>query len=215
MLKIMEAFDQTAQSYDTWYSHPQGRQVLEAEMNAVQQLIPSKGIGLEIGAGTGVFAEGLGGPERPIICLDISKEMLSQASGRCSHRILGSGENIPIRTIIDFTYMVAVLEFIQNPSRVFIEAKRIMMRGTLTILFINAESPWGRFYKDIGSKGDPVFRNAKLYSLETVISLLKEVGFKIEKTVGTLTTGPREEIVGGEIVKPDSSTGVIVLKAIS
>jgi ubiquinone/menaquinone biosynthesis C-methylase UbiE len=215
LIKIVEAFDQTAQSYDSWYDHPQGKQVLEAEINAVQHMIPSKGIGLEVGAGTGVFAKGLRGPDRPIICLDPSKEMLSKSVERCNYVILGSGENIPLRPVISFTYMVAVLEFIQDPNRVFMEAKRTTKNGSLIILFINAESLWGKFYRNLGSKGDPVFRHAHLYSMENVTKLLSHSGYKIQKMIGTLTTGPMDEKVGGEIVEPDSSSGVIVLKAIS
>jgi ubiquinone/menaquinone biosynthesis C-methylase UbiE len=213
--KVIDAFDKAAQSYDSWYSHPQGRQILEAEVKTINKMIPQKGIGLEIGSGTGIFAESLGRTERPIICLDPSKEMLSRAVGRSKYNVLGSGEQIPLRSAIDFTYMVAVIEFLEDPIRVFMEVKQATGEGSLIILFINADSTWGMFYKELGLKGDPVFRHAKLYNLENVVRLLQDSGYKIQKMIGTLTSGPMDKYVGGEIAAPDNSAGVIVLKAIS
>ena len=68
MSDIIRAFDLVAGTYDDWYDHPQGRQVFDAELNAVGLHIPKEGIGLELGAGTGIFAEHLTGAGRIIVC---------------------------------------------------------------------------------------------------------------------------------------------------
>jgi len=74
--KKTEIFTQTAESYDEWYYHPQGKQIFEAELNVVNSLIPDEGTGLEVGSGTGIFAERLSRDGRIIICLDPSKGMM-------------------------------------------------------------------------------------------------------------------------------------------
>jgi hypothetical protein len=83
----------------------------------------------------------------------------------------------------------------------------------LTILFINADSPWGSLYRQIGAGGDPVFRHARLRSLGEVLEMLAETGYGVQKSVGTLTTGPRELEVGAGLKAPGPETGVILVKA--
>ena len=111
-----EAFNAVAGTYDNWYMHPQGKQVFEAERGAVQHMIPTNGLGLEIGAGTGIFAESLTKFERTILCLDPSTMMLSKTRKRGLMCILGLADPLPIReNVLDFSYMVTVLEFLDSP----------------------------------------------------------------------------------------------------
>jgi ubiquinone/menaquinone biosynthesis C-methylase UbiE len=93
--EAVKAFDQVADHYDDWYRHPQGRQVFEAELTALESLIPCSGVGLEVGAGTGAFAEILTGDERTIVCLDPSGAMLTRARERKIPAIMGVGERVP------------------------------------------------------------------------------------------------------------------------
>ncbi len=83
----------------------------------------------------------------------------------------------------------------------------------LTILFINSESSWGDLYRDMGSKGDPVFRHARLYTMAEVETLIIESGYSVTERAGTLTTQPMETEVGGAITEPNSQNGIIVLRA--
>ena len=211
----MKAFDQVAGFYDDWYSHPQGRRVFEAELRALGSLISDSGLGLELGAGTGVFAESLTGCDRTIICLDPSGAMLAKAKDRKLPAIMGVGEHIPFTMgAVSFAYMVTTLEFLENPVVVLKQVREATKKdGTLTILFINADSAWGSLYKRIGSEGDPVFRHARLRSLSGVHEILVEAGYVIQECVGTLTTGPEEIDVGGELREPGPETGVIVVRA--
>jgi SAM-dependent methyltransferase len=211
----VRAFDSVAGGYDYWYRHPQGAQVLKAELDAVGRLIPSSGLGLEIGAGTGVFAHGLTGPDRVIVCLDPSLEMISRATGRGLPSVAGVGDHLPFRGgTLDFTYMVTVLEFLGDPAAVFREVKAAAKAGShLAVLFINPESAWGRFYGEIGSRGDPVFRHARLRSLGEAEALLREAGYAVEEALGTLTTGPMEPEVGAELRTRCEGCGIIAVKA--
>ena len=85
--------------------------------------------------------------------------------------------------------------------------------ASLTILFINADSPWGSLYRQIGADGDPVFRHANLFSHVEVLDMLAEAGYRLMKSVGTLTTGPKELEVGAGLEEPGPETGVILVKA--
>ena len=212
----MKAFDQVAGFYDDWYSHPQGRQVFKAELRALESLIPDSGLGLEVGAGTGVFAESLTDEDRKIICLDPSRAMLANAKERNMPAIMGVCENIPItKRVVGFTYMVTTIEFLENPVAALKQVMETMKKDApLTILFINADSAWGSLYRQIGVKGDPVFRYAKLRSLREVREILVDAGYVIQESVGTLTTRPAELEVGNELKKPGPETGVIVVRAL-
>ena len=215
MSDSIRAFNKVADSYDAWYSHPQGNQIYKAELNVVDHLIPEKGFGVEVGAGTGIFAKHLTSVERRVICLDPSPKMLSQALKRGIISILGVGENLPFRqSVLDFAYLVAVVEFLDDPVTVFGDIHRTLKKsGSLTVLFINSDSVWGDFYRELGIKGDLVFKNAELYSLNQVVELLSLADFIVASSVGTLTTGPMEQEVGGELVAPSSSTGIIAVSA--
>ena len=215
MSDAVRAFDLVAGSYDDWYNHPQGRQVFDAELKAVDLHIPKEGIGLELGAGTGIFAEHLTGAGRTIVCLDPSKEMLKKAADRGMASMLGVGDALPLRVgVIDFTYMVTVLEFIDEPVAVLREIRETAKVGAgLTVLFINSESSWGDLYRNIGSKGDPVFRHARLYTMAEVEALITVSSYSVTERAGTLTTEPMETEVGGAITEPSRQNGVIVLRA--
>ena len=215
MSDAIRAFDLVAVTYDDWYNHPQGRQVFDAELKAVDMHIPKEGIGLELGAGTGIFAEQLTGVRRTVVCLDPSGEMLKKAAERGMASVLGVGEALPLRVgVLDFTYMVTVLEFLDEPAAVLGEIRETAKEGAeLTILFINSESSWGDFYRDIGSKGDPVFRHARLYTMVEVEALMTVSGYSVTERAGTLTTQPMETEVEGAITEPSSENGVIVLRA--
>ena len=216
MREAVKAFDQVAGFYNDWYSHPQGRQVFEAEQRALESLVPGSGLGLEVGAGTGVFAESLTDEDRTIICLDPSGAMLAKARERKMPAIMGVCENIPVTEgAVGFVYMVTTLEFLEYPVAALKQVRGTTKKDApLVIMFINADSVWGSLYRQIGAKGDPVFRYARLHSLSEVHEILVKAGYVIQECVGTLTTGPDELDVGGELKEPGPETGVIVVRAL-
>ena len=211
----IKAFNVVAESYDIWYKHPQGKQVFDAEKNAVNYMIPKRGIGVEIGAGTGVFAESLTTEERTILCLDPSVEMIKKAKERELPCILGVGDFIPLRkALIDFGYMITVLEFLNEPIKLFKKFREHSKENHIfSILFINKESSWGDLYRDIRAKGDPVFQHARFYSLRDVSMMFEEVGYSISDAKGTLNSDPMKQEVDVNLVEPSIQSGVIIVKA--
>ena len=215
MNEKINAFNKVADVYDDWYRHPQGRQIFNAERDAVDSMIPPEGVGIEIGSGTGAFTESLEDHRRVIVGLDPSVEMLSRAVEKNTHNVLGYGDHAPFRPIFDFSYMITVIEFLDNPVETLTEIKKICKDdASFTLLFINDRSPWGTFYREIGSKGDPVFKHARLYELDEITKLFLNAGYKIISSKGTLSSEPMTPNVDRELVSPNDNAGVIVVKAV-
>jgi ubiquinone/menaquinone biosynthesis C-methylase UbiE len=214
MIKKVKAFDMVAEAYDDWYNHPQGKQVFTAERNAINFMIPSEGLGIEIGAGTGAFAQSLQRDNRVIVCLDPSISMVSEAKKKNLHIILGYSEYSPFRSVFTFAYMVTVIEFLDHPVSTLLDIKKICKHNTpLILLFINANSSWGTFYSELGTKGDPVFQQARLYRLDEIIEIFEKAKYKVKKTTGTLLSDPMDPEVISDLIDPSDEAGVIILKS--
>lgn len=216
MSNAIDAFDKAAHMYDGWYLTVKGGQVFEAERSLVDSLLPSSGVGLEIGAGTGVFSDALTNEERIVVCLDLSKKMLSSAKQRGLPSIIGSADSMPLRReSLGFVYLITVLEFLKTPINALEEGMQVIRaEAPIILLFINNGSPWGEQYKTMREAGDPIFKHAHLYSLKDVENLSRKVGLIPVKTLGTLTTGPESPNAGDEIVEPSEKTGVIAVRLV-
>ncbi len=214
MSETVDAFDRAAFSYDAWYETEKGRQVLSAERRLVNGFLPSIGVGLEIGAGTGVFAEALSNLRRSVVCLDLSREMLARAADRGLPCIIGSADTMPLRGgSLSFAYMVTVIEFLGDPVASLKEASRITGRDApIVALFINRESDWGELYTAMAEKGDPIFSHAHLYTLDEVEEITRRTGLKRNGALGTLTESPTSSEAGDETIAPGRETGVIAVK---
>jgi ubiquinone/menaquinone biosynthesis C-methylase UbiE len=53
-MNAVNVFDECAQEYDRWFDAHE--HVYQSEVDAVRRFIPARGIGIEIGVGTGRFA---------------------------------------------------------------------------------------------------------------------------------------------------------------
>ena len=216
MSDAINAFDEAAKGYDDWYLTEKGGQVFGAERRLVDFLLPSRGVGLEIGAGTGIFSNTLTNERRIVICLDLSREMLAKAKKRGLPCILGSADFMPFRReTLMFAYLITVLEFLKTPVKALKETSQVI-RGEAPIvaLFINGESPWGELYKTMAKNGNPIFKHAHLYSLKEVEEISCKVGLSPAKAMGTLTTGPTSLGAGDEMAEPSKKTGVIAVKLV-
>jgi SAM-dependent methyltransferase len=214
--EIIEAFNKAAPIYEDWYKEPMGAQVLEAELRGLLKFLPDSGLGLEVGAGTGVFAKRLVTHEREVVCVDPSSEMLMRAAEKGLHTVLCVGEGMPFRRgSFDFVYLVAVIEFLSDPVEVLGSLKETMKSGTLLVtLTINRSSPWGSFYTMLAENGDPVFSHACLYDMDEVGEFLRRSGFIVAEALSTLSNPPSVKDVGVDLVKADPEAGVVLIKSL-
>jgi SAM-dependent methyltransferase len=221
MLETIHLFNKSAFTYEDWYKEPLGEYALRAELNGLNLLLPDNGIGAEIGAGTGVFAEYLTTKNRQILCIDPAIKMLIRAQEKGLQGILGTAESPPMKLgSLDFIYLVIVLEFIHEPTMALYSLRKLLKyMSPIIILIINKDSPWGSMYSKTGIQGDSIFRSATFYTLQDVIGFLEQAKYKFDIAFGTLLNPPN--IIPNEepnlILLPTekkSKAGVILVKGI-
>ncbi|HEB83788.1 MAG TPA: class I SAM-dependent methyltransferase [Bacteroidetes bacterium] len=142
---------------------------------ALRKLMPKTGKGLEIGVGTGRFAKPLG----LRLGVEPSQTMSAYAQRRGVKVILGTGENLPVNTnSFDFVLIVTTICFFDDTAMAVREAARVVHPGGYVIIgMVNKISPLGRYY--LKHKNDNVFYSeAKFYSVEEVVAILTQVGFR-------------------------------------
>ena len=201
-------FDEHLSEYEQWFSD--NHYVFKSELEAIRKLMPRKGKGVEIGIGSGIFAIPLGINEG----IEPSKVMREKAQERGLHVIDGVAENLPLAdNSYDFALMVTTICFVDDISRSFAEAHRILKHDGLLILgFVDKESPVGKLYLSLKEKSI-FYKDALFYSTEEVYKNLWENNFTISSTFQTVF-GPLDEV--NEIQKPEkgySKGSFVVIKA--
>lgn len=216
MSDVTRAFNGVSDVYDDWYQTPRGVQVYHTELRGLERLLPPVGLGIEIGAGTGIFAHGLECNDRMIICLDPSPGMLAKALEKGLQTLIGVGEAMPFRRLVfDFAYMVTVIEFLSDPKTVLDSIHGIIKsNSTLVTLTINRSSSWGAFYKKLAQSGDPVFCHAKFYDIYEIESALSDAQFNMIESLGILPKPPTDEDIGTGLTPGSVESGVVLCQAV-
>ena len=186
----IRAFDSLAWAYDAWFEQ-EGRLIFAAEVEALRQvlfLLPRPWI--EIGVGSGRFAQALGID----IGLDPSGELLKIARNRGTSVLLGRGEGSPLKDgAFGAIFIIVTLCFVDSPERILREATRLLKsEGKLVLGLVLRESPWGQLYQTKKETGHHFYRYATFYTYAEVGTLLMQTGFYIEKVVSTLFQNPGE-----------------------
>ena len=172
----MNPFDKYADDYDQWFDSPGGRSIFLDEVSCLRELIPEvKGHWLEIGVGTGRFAEALGIQEG----VDPSEAVLQLAANRGVRTCRACGEALPYpdRTF-DGLLMVMTICFLSDPQQTLRECFRVLRNdGCLIVGFVPADSLWGRVYARKAREGHPFYSAARFYTREEVVHSAREAGF--------------------------------------
>lgn len=202
-------FDNNWQEYDQWFEKHQ--QIYKSELKVLQRLTPSSGLGLEIGVGTGRFAE-------PLVVefgLDPSFNMLKMAKKRRIKVVQGEGEILPFKNeTFNFVLIVVTLCFVSNPFKVIEEAFRILRKGGVLILgIIDKDSRWGSYYQAKASRSK-FYKAARFFSSQQIIRLLAAARSEFKEASQTLLEPP-PDIKHVEEPKPGfGQGGFAALKAI-
>jgi SAM-dependent methyltransferase len=171
-------FEKHCEKYEKWFERH--RYAYLSELEAVKHLIP-EGEGIEIGVGSGRFAEPLGIK----LGVEPSSRMADIARKRGIEVVEGIAEDLPFdNESFDFVLMVTTICFLDDVEKAFKEAHRVLKHGgSIIIGFIDKESPLGMEY--LKHKEENVFyREATFYSLNEVISFLK--GFRVASALQTI-----------------------------
>lgn len=212
---IISIFEKAASSYDEWYKKPMGVYAFQSELKGLEFLLPHSGLGCDIGAGTGIFAKNLLSEDRTVLCLDPSAMMLKKAKKRNLPSILATTEALPLRSkSLDFAYMITVIEFLHNPLKALLSIGEALKHDApLIIEFINRDSPWGDMYFKEAERGDPIFSNARLYTLIEIRSILESAGYVVLDQLSALTSPPDKPSKRVKLASVSSNAGIIIVKA--
>jgi len=174
-------FDRHFKRYEAWFE--KNRFAYLSELNAIQHFVPGQAHGVEIGIGSGRFAQKLGIE----VGVEPSRAMRILAKNRGLQVFDAAAEHLPFEDAqFDFALMVTTICFLDNVRISFKEAKRIIKKdGRLIVGFVDKSSLLGKQYE--ARKRENVFyREATFYSTDEVIAILRDCGFHRIKTVQTL-----------------------------
>jgi SAM-dependent methyltransferase len=184
------AFDSTASEYDSWFLD-KGKVVFAIETQAFEEALPLlPKPWLEIGVGSGRFAQALGIENG----LDLSIELLKMARNRGVNTFLGRGEATPFRSdIFGAVFLIATLCFVDSSLKVLMEANRLLRKGGRIVFgLVLRESPWGQSYEMKKEAGHHLYKHATFYSYTELETHLTQTGFSTEKVISTLFQKPDE-----------------------
>jgi SAM-dependent methyltransferase len=184
----IRAFDSLAWAYDSWFEE-EGRLIFASEVEALRQALPLlPRPWIEVGVGSGRFAQALGID----IGLDPSSGLLKIARNSGARALLGRGEEAPFKDgSFGAIFFIATLCFIDSPNRILTEAARLLKsQGKVLLGLVLKESPWGQLYQRERETGHRFYRHATFYSYAEVEMLLMQTGFSIEKVASTLFQNP-------------------------
>ncbi len=180
-------FDEHAQTYDAWFeSHPAHYQ---AELEALRQLVPSSGRGIEIGVGTGRFAKPLGISTG----IEPSAAMAAIAQANGMNIIAGVAENLPLTALtFDYVLFVTTICFLDSLEISFKESFRILKPGGFLIIgFIEKQSELGQQYQR-HKKASRFYKHAHFHTAAEIIQILRSTGFIDFDFTQTLFPGNNE-----------------------
>ncbi|MEW6182873.1 MAG: class I SAM-dependent methyltransferase [Bacillota bacterium] len=174
----MALFDDYAGDYELWYSTPRGELVWRFEREALLQFLDHLPGGrvLDIGCGTGILSRELAYRGLEVTGIDISMAMLNEARkksyGLGITFLYADGGALPFpESAYDAVVCFTVLEFVDRPDDILIEAWRVLKPGgKLVIGFLNRFSPWAA-----ARRGQGVFTHARFYTYWEMRRLLKRI----------------------------------------
>jgi ubiquinone/menaquinone biosynthesis C-methylase UbiE len=174
-------FDNLASEYEAWFI--ENKVLFQSELLALKQVVPVDKKGVEIGIGSGIFAEQLG----IRFGIDPSEKMLEYARKRGLDVQNGVAENLPYKNeSFDFAVFITAICFVENPELAVKEAYRILKnQGEIIIAILDKETRFGRFLEN-NKKRSQFYRHARFFSVPEVRNLLEKNNFRITQTVQTL-----------------------------
>jgi len=215
-MAITRPFDTHADMYEQWFQ--KHKMVYETELEAIRLILPEKAVngdgepaGVEIGAGSGLFASRLG----ISYGLEPSAVMLEKAKERGLEMKQGVAEKLPYPdSCFDYTLMVTAICFLDDMQKAFHEIRRVLKTGGVAIFgFVDKDSPLGQQYQQ--HKEENVFyAPATFYSATEVLENLEETGFTTESVHQTVF-GDLDTISSVQPIEEGyGKGGFVVLKAV-
>ena len=172
MAKI-EPFEKHTEQYENWFV--KNRYAYQSEVRAIKEILPDFKDGIEIGIGSGKFAQPLG----IRFGVEPSYEMRKIAEIKGIKVVDSVAENLPFKDgSFDLVLMVTTLCFLDDVKKAFSEVYRILKPDGFFINgFVDKNSKIGKIYQKNKQKS-VFYRVAIFFTTDKVINLLKEASFK-------------------------------------
>jgi SAM-dependent methyltransferase len=202
-----EIFNKYVEDYEAWYDkYPE---VYESELAALREQfmkLPENIRGIEVGLGTGRFAQPLGIKEG----IEPSEEMARVAVKRNIEIVKGTAENLPYGDLkFDFVLFVTVCH-LDNIRLAIEQAHRVLKhKGTLIIGFLDEDRPVAKEYRE-RRLYSTFFRKARFYPASLIQQIIEEAGFKNAEFSQTLF-GNLDDIKEIQLSKPGYGEGSFVV----
>ena len=178
-------FETSASIYDQWYdAFPQ---TFQCEILALRALLPPPGQWLEVGVGTGRFAEQL----NIQMGVEPTDGMAALARERGINVVRGVAEALPLEANSqNAIFFITTLCFVQDLHAAMAEAYRVLKpNGHCIIGLLPLDSALGTITL-ARAKDDLFFKAANLRSKQDVLSALDSAGFLFEASSQTLIGDP-------------------------
>jgi ubiquinone/menaquinone biosynthesis C-methylase UbiE len=176
-----EPFEKYCGKYQEWFE--KNKYVYRSELNCLKKLLPSRGLGMEIGVGSGKFAEPLGIK----IGIEPSEKMAKLALKRGIVTVKGTGENLPFfDKTFDYVLMVTTVCFLDDVEKSFGEVNRVLKKsGKFIVGFVDKNTLLGNLYQEKKDK-NVFYRIADFYTSKEIINYMKKTAFGSFQTYQTI-----------------------------
>ena len=198
-------FERYTEQYEEWFEN--NRWVYEAELRAVKAMMPTPAHGVEIGVGTGRFAEPLGIE----MGVEPSKRMREIAQKRGIRVLDGVAEELPFGDgDFDVVLMVTTICFIDDTNRSLLEVHRVLSRGGFLIIgFVDRDSMVGKTYLN-RQRENVFYKDATFFSVDELVECMEQAGFS-DLVFNQTIFGALSETRGDEPVRPGHGEGSFVV----
>jgi len=174
-------FENYSDEYDDWFII--NKYAFQSELNAINKAFPDNGDFIEVGIGSGIFAEPLGIKEG----VDPSEAMREKAKKKDIRVMDAVAEKLPYADQSkDAALMVTTICFVDDIKKSFLEVYRVLKNnGHFIIGYVDKDSPIGKFYLE--QKDESLFyKDAIFFGTEEIHEILRETGFIINNTYQTV-----------------------------
>lgn len=200
-------FDTLASEYESWFV--ENKVLFQSELLALRQVVPVDKKGVEIGIGSGIFAEPLG----IRFGIDPSEKMLDYARQRGLDVHTGVAENLPYTNeSFDFVVFITTICFVNDPDQSIKEAYRILKnKGEIILAILDKETPFVKFLEKEKKKSQ-FYKHARFFSVPEIRELIEKNNFRLTQTFQTL-----EDPAAGRIENPAEGFGkgsFVVIKGV-
>jgi SAM-dependent methyltransferase len=167
-----EPFERHPNRYDQWFDRHSA--VFAAEVRVLRALMPRADRGLEVGVGTGRFAQALGVEEG----VDPAPKMRRRARQRGLRVRDGTAEDLPYDDDqFDVALLVTTICFVDDVEKSLAEIYRVLAPGgALLVGMVDRESPLGQEYED-EKEEHPFYHTAHFHTATEVVRWMRAVGF--------------------------------------